>query len=403
MAGVRRDGLGPEIAFVFVRYGDPPPTEWLARHPGWVKFPATLVTQPAEREGSRRTQWSASGTELGSSGGGAARRASTGGLVGQRPELRNRTGSPRPGRFGAGDGQGASEDPIAAYLRVTGSLAGMGLGEPIAAWHGGPPHGAENAATSAIASVPTMPLDAKADLRASAEGLAHDPVPVGSDQVAQLEGPPEEETERLGPTGQPLSLQEEANTNMYYNAFRSLRDIDPTNPAVTREVVRPTNWVPSDADVQDIQRALDAARQPTVKPESPSQDQLGSRSREAYDALAADPSHGNEIEPKGRQERQVGLNAERQGLLPGPITRDPTGAAEFIDGTGQAWDVKAFNSKYPSYKGGFNVYRDAGVVDDSLTINENVIIDTTNMTQQDIDSLRSEGIVRGWGRRVIWP
>lgn len=167
--------------------------------------------------------------------------------------------------------------------------------------------------------------------------------------------------------------------------------------------MRPTNWVPSDADVQDIQQALAIARQPVANPEAPLQDQLGSRSQEAYDALAADPSRGNVTDDKSRQERQVGLNAERQGLLPGPITRDPIGAAEFIDGAGQAWDVKAFNSKFPSFMGGFDVHVDAGKVDKSLALKENVIIDTTNMTKQDVESLRAEGVVRGWGNRVIWP
>jgi hypothetical protein len=39
-----------EVPFVFVKHGDPEPTEWMARHPGWVKFPATMV--PRSRIGS---------------------------------------------------------------------------------------------------------------------------------------------------------------------------------------------------------------------------------------------------------------------------------------------------------------------------------------------------------------
>ena len=31
------------VPFLFVRHGDPLPAEWMARHPGWVKFPATMV------------------------------------------------------------------------------------------------------------------------------------------------------------------------------------------------------------------------------------------------------------------------------------------------------------------------------------------------------------------------
>ena len=59
--------------------------------------------------------------------------------------------------------------------------------------------------------------------------------------------------------------------------------------------------------------------------------------------------------------------------------------------------------KFPSFIGGFDVRRDAGEVDKSLALKENVIIDTNNMTKQDVESLRAEGVVRGWGNRVIWP
>lgn len=403
MADGKPEGSEFKVPFLFVKHGDPLPLEWMAAHPGWVKFPATLVPRPAPGARPGRAYPQVSGTDQGTVESGTARPVSMGAPMVQRPGLRNRGRPPRfPGRFGGEEGRPPRADPVAAYLRVHESLAAMGLVEPVVARRGGPAHGAENAATLATASVPAMPPNINADLHASAKGLVHDPAPSRSYRVAQVEGPPEE-AERLGPTGQPLSLQEEANTNMYYNAFRALHDIDPTNPALTREVVRPTNWVPSDADVQDIQRALDTARQPAVTPGSALQEELGSRSREAYDALAIDPSRGKVVKERGEQERQAGLNAERQGLLPGPITRDPTGAAEFIDATGQAWDVKAFNSNPQYIKGRFNVRDDADKVDDSLALKENVIIDTTNMTQQDVESLRSEGIIRGWGNRVIWP
>lgn len=36
----------------------------------------------------------------------------------------------------------------------------------------------------------------------------------------------------------------------------------------------------------------------------------------------------------------TGLEAEYQRLIPGPISRDFTGGAEFIDGNRKYWDVK---------------------------------------------------------------
>ena len=46
MADEDDDELGPDelrVPFVFVPDGAPDPVEWMAEHPGWVRFPATLV------------------------------------------------------------------------------------------------------------------------------------------------------------------------------------------------------------------------------------------------------------------------------------------------------------------------------------------------------------------------
>jgi hypothetical protein len=32
-----------QVPFIFVPHGDPEPTEWMARHPGWINIPATFV------------------------------------------------------------------------------------------------------------------------------------------------------------------------------------------------------------------------------------------------------------------------------------------------------------------------------------------------------------------------
>ena len=56
--------------------------------------------------------------------------------------------------------------------------------------------------------------------------------------------------------------------------------------------------------------------------------------------LATDPSTG-QINSAIRQEAMTGLEAESQGLIDGPITRDATGGAEFVDANGIDWDVKA--------------------------------------------------------------
>lgn len=123
-----------------------------------------------------------------------------------------------------------------------------------------------------------------------------------------------------------------------------------------------------------------------------------------YQSLAQDPAHGGKITVKTEQERQVGLNLERRGDIPGPITRDPTGAAEFIDARSVKWDVKGFNSGFKPSRGGFNLKTDADKVDKSLRGGENVMLDTSKMSPGDVDALKAEGAARGWNDRVVyWP
>lgn len=77
------------------------------------------------------------------------------------------------------------------------------------------------------------------------------------------------------------------------------------------------------------------------------------RTPEEFDALASDPARGGVINEKDEQERKIGLGAEQAGPIPGPIVRDPSGNAEFIDNDSEAWDVKGFRSDFPAGAGGF--------------------------------------------------
>lgn len=128
------------------------------------------------------------------------------------------------------------------------------------------------------------------------------------------------------------------------------------------------------------------------------------RSPEELDALASDPAHGGRINGKTMREREVGIGAEARGLVSGPILRDPTGAAEFIDSDGQAWDVKGFRSDFPPKAGGFDLARDLGKVERELAAGHNVIIDTEKLDERDLEALKLEVERRGLGDRVVyWP
>ena len=66
--------------------------------------------------------------------------------------------------------------------------------------------------------------------------------------------------------------------------------------------------------------------------------------------------------------------------------------------------MKGFNSNFPAQKGGFSLARDAGEVDRSLALGENVMLDTSKMKPADVAALKQEGAARGWGERVkYWP
>lgn len=128
------------------------------------------------------------------------------------------------------------------------------------------------------------------------------------------------------------------------------------------------------------------------------------RTQEELDALAADPSHGGAMREQGIREREIGLGAEEAGLVPGPIVRDTTGAAEFIDANDQAWDVKGFRSGFPASAGGFDVTTDVAKIERELRSGHNVIIDTGFLTETDLQSLQEEVERRGISDRVVyWP
>ena len=98
----------------------------------------------------------------------------------------------------------------------------------------------------------------------------------------------------------------------------------------------------------------------------------------------------------------MGLSLEESGDLPGPIARDPSGAAEFIDKTGQKWDVKTFNSKFPPEKGGFSLSKDLGKIESEINAGENVIVDTKDLSPDHLSQLRDAVNDQPWRDNVKW-
>ena len=133
----------------------------------------------------------------------------------------------------------------------------------------------------------------------------------------------------------------------------------------------------------------------------------GGRTEQELKALMEDPAHSGSTRPidieKGQHEARVGLELEERGDLKN-ITRDATGKAEFIDGNGQAWDVKSFNSNYKPNKGGFRLDKAMNTIKKSLSENENVIVDTSNMSPEHIIELTTEIKNQGLENNILfWP
>ena len=103
-----------------------------------------------------------------------------------------------------------------------------------------------------------------------------------------------------------------------------------------------------------------------------------------FNALATDNATGvNIINIKTNREAMAGLEAERQGLINGPIVREPTGDFEFIDVKGNYWDVKTPTGKF------FNLKSVGNSVKDQLIVpNVTVLLDCTYITDAQLINLR---------------
>lgn len=91
-------------------------------------------------------------------------------------------------------------------------------------------------------------------------------------------------------------------------------------------------------------------------------------------------------------------------MINGPIVRDPSGAAEFINAVGQALDVKRFRSDLRVSSSGFGIEQAMNNVEKELRSGHNVIIETGNLSVEHLEELRTEIERRGYSDRVVyWP
>ncbi|MGH3601628.1 MAG: hypothetical protein ACRDQH_15360 [Pseudonocardiaceae bacterium] len=89
------------------------------------------------------------------------------------------------------------------------------------------------------------------------------------------------------------------------------------------------------------------------------------------------------------QEALAALGLEGAGQLPGPVRRDATGAADFIDGRGKLWDAEVVNPTFPASRGGHYLATSSFKIGRKLLIDENVIIITDDLSAEGASDLKT--------------
>jgi hypothetical protein len=137
--------------------------------------------------------------------------------------------------------------------------------------------------------------------------------------------------------------------------------------------------------------------------DSSSGDAAGSR-QQRLDELSRAPAHGGKITPGSREEAEAALGLEERGELSG-VTRSADPSADFVDGAGRLWDVKAFRSEVPGRRGAFKLTDAVAKIRQELRLGENVILDTRRLTGGDASALKQavEQLGEAGGRVLFWP
>jgi hypothetical protein len=112
-----------------------------------------------------------------------------------------------------------------------------------------------------------------------------------------------------------------------------------------------------------------------------------------FGPLAMDPAKGK-ISPGSVEEAAIGLAAESAGVVPGPITREATGQAEFVDGTGNFWDVKSPVSPWGGARWKFDAPHQVEKVRHDISQDNSVLLNLTRLSDSDrtllLDTLREQ-------------
>lgn len=118
--------------------------------------------------------------------------------------------------------------------------------------------------------------------------------------------------------------------------------------------------------------------------------------------LGKDPDHNGKVTNGSPREAEVALGLEEAGALTPPVVR-PLGSGEgdFIDGDGQSWDVKGFQTR-PGQKGDYDLGSAEKSIGRQIIEGRSVILDTKLLSEADKASLVA--LVRSrpdWAGKVL--
>lgn len=196
------------------------------------------------------------------------------------------------------------------------------------------------------------------------------------------------------------------------DSIRAVEDADGASADAIRGVhgEEPTPETGSnDGGQNPVSRMINAQHEPRLQPGTPEYERY-------IEDLAKDPAKGGRIKPSSRREAVVGAQAEADGDIPGPLTRAPfdengEDAGEFVDSTGQHWDVKSSPDITPDYtkRPGLPIRNPqtdgdvTGMVNKELGKGINVLLDPHGMSPARLAHIKE--LVAGhpeWGGKVIW-
>jgi hypothetical protein len=108
--------------------------------------------------------------------------------------------------------------------------------------------------------------------------------------------------------------------------------------------------------------------------------------RGRFPDLSLDPAK-RKVTPGSVEEAAVGMFAERHRIMVAPISREPTGAAEFISGNGAVWDVKSPLSPRPGQGWQFDAQHQVEKILHELSQDHSVLLNLSRTAPTDSEAV----------------